>query len=243
MTINENLKKPFVLVAGLIVATIIGGIFYLSGRTTGSRQLTVTGSARMSVVADNVVWRLAIQRDTVRRDLAQGYVQINQDRERLTAFLTENGITAAEIEIQPVSAMQDWSGDQNVPIESRRFSVSQSFTIRSSNVQGVTDLTQKITGLVSSGVLLSNNSVEYYYSKLPEARVSLLTDAVTDARDRAAAMAKSTKQSVGALMSASSGVVQVLSKGSVEVSDYGAYDTSTIEKEIMVPVRATFRLR
>lgn len=243
METTNRSNLPLLVPVAIIIATIIGGCFYLAGRTIGNRQLSVTGSARMSVTSDSVVWHLSIQRDVLRRDLATGYAQIDQDRARLTSFLTQNGIPTAEIEIQPVSANQDWSGDQNVPIEARRFSVSQSFTVRSANVTGVTDLTQKITSLVTSGVLLSNNSVEYYYSKLPEARVSLLTDAVTDARNRADAMAKSTKQSVGTLVSASSGVVQVLSKGSVDVSDYGAYDTGTIEKEIMVPVRATFRLK
>ncbi len=39
------------------------------------------------------------------------------------------------------------------------------------------------------------------------------------------------------------GVVQVLPPSSTEVSDYGAYDTSSIEKEVMVTVKASFRLR
>lgn len=46
----------------------------------------------------------------------------------------------------------------------------------------------------------------------------------------------------GAVQSANMGVVQVMSVDSVEVSDYGAYDTSNIEKEVMVIVKATFRL-
>ena len=41
---------------------------------------------------------------------------------------------------------------------------------------------------------------------------------------------------------AASGVVQVLPKGSLEISDYGSYDTSSIEKEVMVTVRATFTI-
>ena len=49
--------------------------------------------------------------------------------------------------------------------------------------------------------------------------------------------------SVGAIKSASSGVVQVLAPNSVEVSDYGQYDTSKIDKEIMVTVKATFEIK
>jgi hypothetical protein len=92
-------------------------------------------------------------------------------------------------------------------------------------------------------VLFSTQSLEYTYSKLPELRVSLLKDAMTDARARANSIASSDGKGVGALTSASIGVVQVLSPSSTSVEDYGAYDTSSIEKEVMVTVRASFQVR
>jgi hypothetical protein len=39
------------------------------------------------------------------------------------------------------------------------------------------------------------------------------------------------------------GVVQVMQPNSVDISDYGNYDTSTVEKEIMITVKASFSLR
>ena len=56
-------------------------------------------------------------------------------------------------------------------------------------------------------------------------------------------MAKSSNQSVGKLQSASSGVVQVLSKDAVDNGEYGQYDTSKIDKDITVTVRATFGVK
>jgi hypothetical protein len=38
------------------------------------------------------------------------------------------------------------------------------------------------------------------------------------------------------------GVVQVMPVGAIEISDYGSYDTSGIEKEVMTTVKATFSL-
>jgi hypothetical protein len=73
--------------------------------------------------------------------------------------------------------------------------------------------------------------------------VTLLTDAITDARARAQAMAKSGGQKVGNLISATSGIVQVLSAGAIDNGEYGQYDTSKINKDISVTVRATFRVR
>ena len=56
-------------------------------------------------------------------------------------------------------------------------------------------------------------------------------------------MAEATGKSVGSLKSAASGVVQVLPANSLEVSDYGTYDTSKVNKNVMVTVKASFNLR
>jgi hypothetical protein len=39
------------------------------------------------------------------------------------------------------------------------------------------------------------------------------------------------------------GVVQVMQVDSVDVSDYGSYDTSTINKDVMVTVKTVFGLK
>ncbi len=85
--------------------------------------------------------------------------------------------------------------------------------------------------------------MEYYYSKLPDLRVSLLSDAVKDAKARAEQIAQGTGRGIGNVLSASNGVVQVISPNSVDVSDYGSYDTSSIEKDVMVTIKASFRLK
>lgn len=71
--------------------------------------------------------------------------------------------------------------------------------------------------------------------------MELLSEAVKDAQNRAGKIAQSSGNEVGSLKSASVGVVQVLPVNSTEISDYGTYDTSSIEKEVMITVRATFR--
>ena len=104
-------------------------------------------------------------------------------------------------------------------------------------------MAQKTPDLINKGVIFSTNPVEYYYSKLPDLRVSLLSDAIKDAQARAGKMAEATGKKVGVLRSAASGVVQVRSANSLEVSDYGTYDTSKINKNVMVTVKAAFELK
>lgn len=238
-------KGAFIVGSALVLAVALGGIFYATVDKSAKHEITVTGSARQSVTSDQVIWRLTLERSVQRKDLSSGYAQIASDVERVKTFLSTQGIKVEDISVNPVNAYSDWSENNGnvIPFNERRMTLSQPIAVRSGEVDKITELTKNIQTLVTGGVFFSGNNVEYYYSGLSEARVALLTQATKDARDRARAMIAGNGGSVGDLVSASSGVVQVLSKGSVEVSDYGSYDTSTKEKEIMVTVRATFKIR
>ena len=235
---QEN--QPSVIIASaLILAVIIGGIFYAT-KGNGGNTLTVTGSTRMSVTSDSVIWKVSISRDVATVNLKNGYSQLDSDLKVVQAFLAKNNIDSKSVTVAPVSASPDYNQGGGAP---QSYMLRQSIEIDSSDVNGITAIAKNIGELVNQGVLFQTDSLEYYYSKLDDARVSLLTAATDDAKARAAAMAKSSGQSVGKLQSAASGVVQVLSKGAVDNGDYGQYDTSKIDKDITVTVRATFKLK
>src|SRR3990167_33270 len=96
---------------------------------------------------------------------------------------------------------------------------------------------------IQTGYTVSSGGMELTYSKLDEMRVKLLTSAIKDATDRAEAIASESGRTVGALRNATGGVVQVLAADGIEISDYGSYDTSSLNKEVMVTVRASFELK
>lgn len=93
------------------------------------------------------------------------------------------------------------------------------------------------------GIALSNSSTSYQYMGLEELRPKLLKLATEDAKIKAEAMASSTGKKIGSLRAGRMGVVQVLAKNSVEISDYGSYDLSSPEKDIFVTVNVTFALK
>ena len=97
--------------------------------------------------------------------------------------------------------------------------------------------------LSGAGYTVTSGGMELTYSKLDEMRVKLLTSAIKDATDRAEAIASESGRTVGALRNATGGVVQVLAADGIEISDYGSYDTSSLNKEVMVTVRASFELK
>ncbi len=201
--------------------------------------ITVSGSAKQKVTADSARWTGSFTRTATRDNLKDGYAQMKNDEKAVSDFLVSQGFNNS-FEISPVFMNEIYKNDQNAPKE---YNLVQNVEIKSDDVANMKNLAKNSDQLASLGIIFSANSVEYYYSKLPELRISLLPEAIKDAKDRAAVIASSSDKKVDAVKSVSMGVVQVMSAGAVEISDYGSYDTSGIEKEVMITVKTTFSLK
>jgi len=234
---NKNyLVFGFILGLSLIISTGIGAFSFYKIRS--SDYISTTGSSRKSVVSDKVKWTTSITRPAKISTIKDGYAKMDTDLKAVKSFFTENGIPETSIEVFPIMMNEVYDNNQNTE---KNYNLVQNITIQSDEIQKISDLSKNTNSLVTDkGVIFTTNSLEYYYSKLSEARVELLASSVADAKARAEQLAIAGGKKIGALKSASSGVVQVMSPNSIEVSDYGSYDTSTINKEIMVTVKASF---
>ena len=238
----ENNNKNYVtfgLILGLslIISTGLGVFAFYKIRSVD--YISTTGSAKKAVVSDKVKWTSSITRQVSVSTVKDGYAKMDIDLKEVKDFFTANGIPAESLSISPVFMNEIW--DNNNQTE-KKYNLVQNFEVQSSDVQKIDALAKNTNSLINKGVLFSTNSLEYYYSKLPAVRVELLANAVADAKARAEQLAIAGGKKIGVLKSASSGVVQVMAPNSVEVSDYGMYDTSKIEKEIMVTVKASFEI-
>ncbi|MCX6347772.1 MAG: SIMPL domain-containing protein, partial [Actinobacteria bacterium] len=124
----------------------------------------------------------------------------------------------------------------------KEYILRQTVEIQSKEIQKITDLSKNVQALINEGVIFSISSLQYYVTNLPELRINLLADAVKDAKARAQKIAEGTGKKIGTIKTANMGVVQVLPVNSTDVSDYGTYDTSTVEKEVMITVTVLFTL-
>jgi hypothetical protein len=238
---KKNLTS-FGLILGLsliLSAMISGFVFYKTRLSVDT--LEITGSAKKVIISDVVKWKSNLSRNVAVNELSAGYAQISNDLEKVKSFLKNRGIDEKNITISPVYL--DPQYDYSKGGELIGYILRQEIAIQSNEVQKITDLAKDTRELIDQGVIFSTQPLEYYYTNLPETRIELLADAVKDAERRAEKIADSTGKKIGSLKSASVGVVQVLPVNSIEISDYGAYDTSSIEKEIMITVRTTFRLQ
>jgi hypothetical protein len=229
----------FGLVLGLsLIAASVVVSYTILGIKNSDNIISVSGSAKEKVVADNARWVARFTRTSTKDQLKNSYELMKSDEIAVRDFMKSQGIDTYEI--SPVSMDEIYKNDQNSPKE---YNLSQTIDVKSNEPSKMKAVAKNSETLVTSGVMFQPNAVEYYYSKLPELRISLLPQAIKDARARAGMIAETSGLSVASVKSVSMGVVQVLAEGSIDVSDYGSYDTSTIDKEVMVTVKTVFGLR
>jgi hypothetical protein len=235
---SNFINSRAVLAIALVLSTLLGAFTFYRIRSFDN-TLTVTGSATKEVESDHVKWVGIITHVVRASTLKQGYADMTKDLTEVKAFLKDKNIPEEAVVISPVFMDQNYDQPQGAE---RSYTLRQTVDVNSDNVALVTDVAKNINPLIEKGVVFSTQSLEYTYSKLAEERVALLSDAIRDAKARASKLAESSGKKVGQLKSASSGVVQVLSANSLDVSDYGSYDTSKVSKNIMLTVKASFTL-
>lgn len=237
---KEIFKSSFVLGIALLLSVIIASYSFYNIRAMDN-SVSTTGSARKSVVSDQVKWSVNFMRPITLDVVKDGYLKMDNDLKIVTAFFIKNGFTESDLTITPVLMNEVYESNQASPV--KKYNLVQTISISSKDVKKVDVMSKNVKDLVFNGVIVSPQNPEYYFSGLQEIKVSLLPEALKDAKARADAIVKLAGSSVGKIKSAGAGVVQVMSSGSNDVSDYGSYDTSTIEKDVMVTVKASFQVK
>jgi hypothetical protein len=239
---GEKSRSITVIAASLIMALAVGGGLVRVGAGFAARNdngITVTGSAKTTATADNVVWTLNVALSSPL--VADAVRKVGADVDAVSEYLTKGGIPADALTLGAVSSYANeeyQNGNNTGRIISYR--ASRDITVRTNDVQLVYKLSQGIGSLLQNGVNVNNYGPQYYISTLSDLRPQLLEEAMKDAKTRAVAITKAVGGSVGAVQSVKSGVFQVTTPDSTMVSDGGAYDTSTIEKTVTSTVSVTF---
>lgn len=237
----QTLLSAAVLGVALIVAAALGARAAENIKT--SRQtITVTGSAKKQIRSDMVIWRGWIAHQS--GDMRSAYADLRGSMGTLRAYLVEKGVPADQIvetSVQTYALYETTeSGMQSSVIIGYR--LQQGVEVRSTDVDGITRISREATELIQQGVALDSGSPEYLYTKLQDEKVEMLAQAAQDAKLRAEQIADATGNRIGAVRSARMGVLQITPAFSVEVSDYGMNDTSSLDKDITAVVSMEFEI-
>lgn len=239
----DHFPQIFAGLAALSLSLVISSfIFAKSIREfkQANDVLVVTGSAKKPIHSDYIVLRFSLSSQEPTAKAA--YQNLKDQTERVQAYLQEKKVPDDAITL---SAIQTYAVPE-IGINGREtgqilaYRLSQNLEIRSDEVTRYTELSQQANELINEGINLVSQPPEYLYTKLSQLRVEMIAEATKDAKARAEAIAKSTGNRVGAIRSAKTGVFQITSRNSTEVSDYGIYDTSSWEKDITAVVSVQF---
>lgn len=233
----------FAAILGISILLSVGVSLYTYYRIRSlDDTVSTTGSSKQLVTSDTVKWTSQVARNVKASRLSSGYIDLAKDLDTVKKFLISKGTPETSLYISAVSQEQNYDTRPELGQE-KEYTLRQTIEINSTDVMGITGLSKDTTIIANQGINFTTIATEYFYTKLPETRVSLLSSAIKDARVRAEKMVEGTGRSIGMMKSTSSGVVQVLPVNSIDISDYGTYDTSHIEKEVTVVVRSIFSLK
>lgn len=204
------------IVAGLVVACGIslGGFFpgyYYYKTHLDMRTVTVKGLAEKDVTADLSVWNIRFQAsDNV---LTSAKKNIENQEKTIKNFLKKAGFNDNEIIVQGLS-MQDAYADsyRDKNTISARYTLSQTLTVRSNQVNLVNQVYPQIGDLVSEGVSFNSygNGVSYLFTELNSIKPAMLKEATKNARQAADEFAINSGSKVGKIRSANQGVFSIM---------------------------------
>lgn len=236
-----NIIVALILTAGIITASIIAvnGIVKIKSTRT---NLVVTGSAKQQITSDLIVWTGYF--NTQSAVLTDAYTKLEVDREKVKKYLLNQGISEDQLVFSSITTVPYYIYNE-YGISTNQvdyYDLSQTVTIRSGEIDKVTEISRSATELLNDGVQFQSYAPQYMYTKLADMKVTMLAEATKDAKKRAEMIAENAGSKLGGLTYADMGVMQITPLYSNEISDYGISDTSSLEKEITAVVHCTFEI-
>ena len=227
------------LAVGLIISSLILGWAYKATKK-GDEAITVTGSAKRRIVSDLVVWSAGVSVQAPQ--LSDSYKQLSDNIPRIKQYLLSKGIPEDQMTVSAIATttIKKRDADGNETSEITGYTLSQRIEVKSADVGKISQVAREATELINQGILIESSAPQYYYTKIGDLKIEMLGEAAKDAKERAERIASSTGNSIGSVRSAKMGVMQITAADSTDVSDYGVYDTSTVEKDMTAVVNVSF---
>ena len=228
----------------IVLAAWLVGDAYVS-RANPDGVISVTGSGSENFNSDLIVWEGRFSRSNF--NLEQAYNQLNQDKEIVRNYLIEQGIKPENIIFNSVQTNEQrenqyQNGNYTGSIF-KGYELIQPVKIESSDVELIQGVSREITELLNKGVQFNSSPPRYYYTKIADLKIEMISKATEDARLRAEKIAANSGETLGDLKSANMGVFQITGQNSGE--DYswsGAYNTADKNKTASITMRLEYEI-
>ncbi len=241
MNKNNIVVAAIVGISLLLSAWLLGNAYQYKFKT--NQVISVTGNANKNFEADIVKWRAGFRRQG--NDLESASEELKSDQAKIKQFLVASGIKDNEIVFEAVNIEKDYN--QYTDSDGRSYSsfsgytLSQNVTVESADLDKVEAVSREISNLISQGIELSSSDPNYYYSKLEDLKLELISQASANAKQRADNIAKEANAKLGQLVKGDMGVFQITGQNDDDDYTYGgAFNTTSRKKTASITVKLQF---
>lgn len=179
------------------------------------RVVSVKGLSEKDVEADLAIWTLSYSATS--NELSALTTQTASTKGIILSFLEHVGFTKEEIEIAPIQA-QDLLAQAYRPegVDQGRYIVTQSITLRTSDMAKMDKALTQVDSLLQQGVTLSNTQPPtYMFTRLNDIKPPMLAEAIKNARASAEEFARDSGADIGGIKMAYQGQFQILPRDPV----------------------------
>ena len=177
------LRSTQIIILGIcfVVATITSTVILSKGllqmKKYSEQVVKVTGSAEKNIISDAMVWKLSFSRRDVK--MVNAFDLLKEDLKTVKGYLLSKGVKENEIIVAPVATTVLYKKNEkgNDTNEIEGYILAQEIEIRSSDVVKITEVSRQATELIEKGLEVISQAPEYFYTKLPELKLAMLSDA------------------------------------------------------------------
>ena len=239
---KNNLNSIVFGIAIVIAASVLG--YAILNRNNEEGIISVKGLGKTDFTSDLIAWEGDFTKNNY--ILKQAYADLEQDKKIVTKYLIDKGINAKLLVFSSVSTQQQSkriyseSGDY-MGEEFSGYTLRQTVSINSKDVDLVEKVSREITELLNKGVQFYSQPPRYFYTQLADLKIEMISKATENARIRAEQIATNAKSGLGKLIEAKMGIFQIT--GQLSDEDYswgGAYNTSSRDKTASITMKLTY---
>ena len=229
----------------IVIASIFLGNAYME-RSKVDGTIQVTGLGTTDFTSDLIVWEANFV--TQNLNLQQAYATLKNDRQRIMKYLVGKGVAKNKIvftAVQTTRATKQKYSDKGTYIgeDFVGYRLTQTVQIESKEVDKVEIISREVTELLNDGIQLYSQAPRYYYTKLADLKIEMISRATEDARIRAERIAENSGGHLGNLESAKMGIFQITGQNSKE--DYswgGTFNTTAKEKTASITMKLVYTI-
>ncbi len=227
----------------IVVSAIVVGKAYTE-RAKKEGTISTTGLGEKSFTSDLIVWEGKFGTDNI--DLKEAYAKLETDKKHVLNYLKSKGVKEEDLIFSAVKTSENQKSNYSpdgkyLGNEFEGYNLSQSVQIQSKEVEKIERISREVTELLNQGIQFYSKPPRYYYTKLADLKVEMISKATEDARIRAEKISEFSGGELGDLKSAKMGIFQITGLNSDE--DYswgGTYNTSSKEKTASITMKLVY---